>query len=832
MKSLMKAVAACAAMCGFAAVAQAGSLWKYAGGYLTELDAEPGTTAWVLPVSTSGTELTIKSGGTTGTSPDLDFTAPFVDASGNEVAHRVVAIAGDGFYNRKTPKNIVFDENMTTLGSCAFQSCSIVSLTAPNITNMAERAFESASSFTTLNGSTDLVFDKLTKCGGGQFVGASSIKGKVVVGGDAPLAPGDHGNGMFERSGAITEAVIGDGVTRLAQFFFLSRTTLTNVTLGTSMATFAQRCFDGCSGVKRLTFRGGVPSFGNGFNGSWKAYQSCWFVPNNNDSWLAFVADPSKVKFYSQCTTAESNNWIAAWGDYGEPVGLTKVGASNQWIFMPPHTAEAKLLNIAGSPKDMGVSTPAYGTQGDVSDLLPLPCSVSEYGVDGMTLYRSVGHRIETSTDAGWVTEEETAETSFSYDVATAGLQRVVWLFDPVGYQVKVGAFPAECGAVLTNTVPILEGHYPKDSVSEWTVVPAAGAEFVRWYGNVPEDQATNLTIRLTMDGEKTVFPYFKTGWTYFGGSNPYITDGYWRVPVSVSGKNLTTAPSITRLSAVGTMPLDFTKPISDGYQLVALGKNTGFNSPQIIYVSELRLPDTVTTVGEDGFSGAKNMKYVYANGLRTISGHSAFNGCSSLLGFNGRDEADLSRLTTISMALFGSCTSLKRVVLGGKDPVSLAGTTNVGIFEGSGVRDVELGDGVSSTGAFLFYNCSSLTNAVLGAGLASLSDRTFTSCSKLKTLVFRGFPTNNAGSAFPSWSDYQTLFIVPKENAGWQNFAATHVTKWKDLDPTVQAKFSAPGWTKPYGLITSASSSEGLNYPKNQWIVFQSGSGMKLIFQ
>ena len=393
--------------------------------------------------------------------------------------------------------------------------------------------------------------------------------------------------------------------------------------------------------------------------------------------------------------------------------------------------------------------------------------------------------------------------------------------------------YPTNIVNVVIDGADAKDGKYMTGSEVTLAASSPLGCEFVRWYGNVEGVDVEQPSITLTINSDLVLLPYFKTPWTYLSGK---ISDGYWTVPVTASGKDLTTKTGTALISTLLPI-LDFDKPMADEYRLVALGTDTFWGSQ--VYkatLTELRFPDSLTSFGYDSCNGCSKVQNVRIGPNVTSVGTRAFYGCSSLRGFNGTDDVILDGLTQIANAAFSGCSALcGRVVIGGEATCNyVSGNTSAGVFEGcSGVTDVKVGDGVTGLGPYPFASCSSLTNFVLGAGLVSISDRFFMSCAKLKTVEIGGFPVDNHSRCFNNFpSAYGTLFIVPADSADWQGFVATHVTPWKNLDATVKAKFAIPGWRKPYGLITTASSDEGLYYPVNHWIAYKPTVGMMIMIR
>ena len=487
-------------------------------------------------------------------------------------------------------------------------------------------------------------------------------------------------------------------------------------------------------------------------------------------------------------------------------------------------------------------------------------------------------------------------------------------------------------------------------TTATFTASAKDGTAFERWYGDVPEDQATNAQITIFIDGDKRLIPYFKSSWKYANGQ---ITDGYWTLSVSASGTDLTTT-SLVGMTYDFAGILDLAKGVEDGYRLVAAGMNTCYNRPARLKIVELRLPESMTTIGWDSFNGCSNMRDVFigsnvttvdggafagcgrlrgfngtsdiildkvtqigryafagcgsiagkaviggeapvtyinrssktglfencsslkeviaGNGVTTLGdsavascgsltnvtlgtgykhfesffayqdgkladvnyagtietiGANAFLGCSALKRFNGSPDLVFDQLTTVGKGMFGNCSSLTgKAIIGGKQPTAYdAGGEKTGAFELSTIREVIVGDGVTTLGEYPFADAKQLTNVVLGAGIKSLPKLYFMNATGLKKVSFGAYPKGNSGDAFNGIGNYQMLYIVPPRDADWNGFVATNVAPWATLSDDIRAKFAIPGWRKPYGLVTNSVD----NIRATEWIAYKR-SGMMLL--
>ena len=154
-----------------------------------------------------------------------------------------------------------------------------------------------------------------------------------------------------------------------------------------------------------------------------------------------------------------------------------------------------------------------------------------------------------------------------------------------------------------------------------------------------------------------------------------------------------------------------------------------------------VRLPESVTALGEFSLYRCESLKYINTEGLRTV-GRYAFGHCASLteLTFG-------ACLTELGLGALEYCGSMRRLTLpfvggsagenrylgyvfGAEDPGFSGG------FFPSSLREVILLPGCESLGDYAFYECSTLRSVSLGEGLTSIGVRAFSGCSDLRELV------------------------------------------------------------------------------------------------
>ena len=139
---------------------------------------------------------------------------------------------------------------------------------------------------------------------------------------------------------------------------------------------------------------------------------------------------------------------------------------------------------------------------------------------------------------------------------------------------------------------------------------------------------------------------------------------------------------------------------------------------------TEYTIPDNVTTIGENAFSGCSSLTSVTIPDSVTKIGEYAFENCNSLTSVTIPDN-----VTTIGKYAFDDCSSLTSITI--PDSVTKIGNS---AFSGcSSLTSVTIPDNVTTIGEYAFYGCSSLTSVTIPDGVTEIGWYAFLYCSSLQ---------------------------------------------------------------------------------------------------
>jgi hypothetical protein len=223
------------------------------------------------------------------------------------------------------------------------------------------------------------------------------------------------------------------------------------------------------------------------------------------------------------------------------------------------------------------------------------------------------------------------------------------------------------------------------------------------------------------------------------------------------------------------------------------------------VRLTNVTIPDSVTSIGEDAFIGCLNLTNVTipdsvtsigdeafdeCGGLRNVTignrvadiGESAFANCTSLVSVTIPDS-----VTNIGEDAFGSCESLTNVTI----PDSI---TSIGVDAFSwcvSLPNVIIPNSVTDIGAGAFAECICLTSVTIPDGVTNIGDFAFSGCMRLAKAFFQGNAPSvdgSAGSADTSVfaSEAGTLYYVPG-TAGWgRRFGGWPTAPWYQPTPQI----------------------------------------------
>ncbi len=799
MKGLFFCIVSIAAATAFA---EATAYWTYANNTLT--DGE-----WTLKVTGSRDALSVGSPTVKPSHGILDLTKP-IDGGG-----AITAIAANNTFYGSGLVSITMPDTVTEIGYRAFWQ--VTSLKDARLSeNLETIGYQAFYNCTALTNVAPFLPASVTTLGYGAFDTCQNLLSKNLS--------------IAASGGAVTFGLNGSNATQ-----FNNDATITNITLGAGVSLLPNNIFQKCTGVTDVWFMGSKPSIsGNPFTGwSDRIYSGGWWncgqcrfhVPDNDPAWQAWAT--ANVTPWDELADSSAKSFYATrWPDGLVPYGRIATSQSANgligtyhWLcFYTPEETQVgtKDLVVAGSPGEYGAPavSPAYGTYTDIASSpgLPMTLTAPQYAESGSLRYQCTGYVLETFDNMAWTGATTNAladptAPSVTYNPSDAGLRRITWLWEVVGYRLSVADPPELSGGAVTVSGTGNGGFFTPGSTAVVTAT-AGTAAFLRWHGDVPAGHETDTTLQLVMDGPKNLVAEFATDWVYSPGT---VTDGYWTLNVSGSRDALTVGRPTT---TADHGHLDLTKPIVGGGAFAAIG-NGAFQNNAATRVVEL--PDTMTAIGNNAFERNANLVSVSLPAALVSIGDQGFYNCVSL-----REVSPFLPVATVAFGYncFNACEALGGTLsIAAKGAAVRFGASYQGAgshFAGTAITNVTFGAGVTNLPNACFMRCYSLKSVSFGKGLLAIGNQAFYQCGAIREARFTGALPAIADNAFAGWTANQGRLFLPRTEASWDDWLASNATAWNDLPAAAQAAYESawPGERKPAGRTLSTAN------PATQWVL------------
>jgi uncharacterized repeat protein (TIGR02543 family) len=198
-----------------------------------------------------------------------------------------------------------------------------------------------------------------------------------------------------------------------------------------------------------------------------------------------------------------------------------------------------------------------------------------------------------------------------------------------------------------------------------------------------------------------------------------------------------------------------------------------------------ITIPNTVTKIGKNAFSGCKNLKVVKWGDNITEIGEAAFSSCSSLV-----EITIPNQVLSISTATFDNCTSLKIVVL----PENLASIGHGAFRFCVSLSDLHIPDSVQTIEPEAFAYCEGLTSVTIPEGVTYINENTFGFCKNLTSITLPNTLETISMSAFIDCNNLSEInyngnknnWIKINKESSWNSYFQTNTINCLDGEATV----------------------------------------------
>ena len=177
--------------------------------------------------------------------------------------------------------------------------------------------------------------------------------------------------------------------------------------------------------------------------------------------------------------------------------------------------------------------------------------------------------------------------------------------------------------------------------------------------------------------------------------------------------------------------------------------------------VTELVIPDGVTSIGSSAFSGCTGLTSIEISGSVTSIGGGAFQNCTGLTSLEIP-----SSVTSIESSAFSGCTGLTNIsVAAGNAKYDSRDNCNAIIETATnrlvcGCKNTVIPEEITSIGWAAFQNCTGLTSIVIPSSVTRIESYAFRGCTGLTSIEIPSSVTSIEWGAFESCSGLTSVEI------------------------------------------------------------------------
>ena len=579
--------------------------------------------------------------------------------------------------------------SVTSIGGSAFSGCSaLTSVTIPNsVTSIGESAFSNCSNITSIT-----IPNSVTSIGQSAFSGCASL---TSVTWNAKRCNVDGYDLPFDGCSAITTFTFGDEVESIPNYLCYHMDRLTQITIPNSVTSIGEDAFNGCASLTSVTIPNSVTSIGR------RAFCGCSALTSVTIGNSVTIIGDEAFSYCSALTSVTIPNsvTIIKYSAFYGCSALTSVTIGNN-VTSIGQSAFSNCSNITSVTIPNSVtSIGAYAFNG-CSALTHIHCEATtpptlNHNAFGMASFQLVFVPTGTATAYAnaWGNNYTyiDSETEITVHVETAGQLAAAI--------VGQGATPARVTKLtVTGTLNDADFNIIKSNMPRLYNLDLSGISNTTLPNNAFYEKRALLSITLpnglTQISSSAFFYCSALTNVYYNGS---VAD-WCQIDFSDMSSN----------------------PLSNG-------ANFYINNQ---LVTDLVIPDEVTTIKNYAFSGCTSLTSVTIPNSVTSIGYGAFYGCSALTSVTIPNS-----VTSIEEGAFSGCTSLGSVTI----PNSVTSIGEQAFNECSALTSVTIPNSVTSIGSSAFSGCSALTSITIGNKVQNIYSNTFSDCSQLDTITCLG---------------------------------------------------------------------------------------------
>jgi len=660
------------------------------------------------------------------------------------------------FLNGEEIKELIIPNSLTSIGSSAFYGCSgLTSVTIPNsVTYISDKAFSGCSGLTSVNISDlnawcNIKFSRYDSnplyYAHHLYINGNEITNLVI-----PNSVTSIGSSAFYGCSGLTSVTIGNSVTSIGNNAFDSCHGLTSVTIPNSVTSIGSFAFDGCKGLTTIVSEIENPfAIGNDvFYSSGKDIYSTatLMVPEGKKS--AYESTDGWNKFKNIKETVKRTVHVAMAGTLPSYISDIKYQITDLTLTGELNGTDIRFIRqMSGADYEYNsqdterpysdISTPGRLTKLDISNA-KIVSGGEDYYSGQNSSYRTEDNSLSDymfyKCNLMSIIIPNSVRSIDSYAFYNcSGLTSITIpnSVSSIGYQ----AF-RDCSGLTSvtigNSVTMIDGGVFFGCSSLTSIKVESGNEKYDSRNNCNAIIETSSNT-LIAGCKNTIIPNSVTsiGNSAFSGCSGLTSV---TIPNSVTSIGsyafhwcgLTSITIPNSVASIGENPFSFCSltsiKVESGNEKYDSRKNcnaiieTSTNT-LIAGCQNTTMPNNVTSIGEDAFSGCSGLTSVTIPNSVTSIGNYAFYYCSGLTSVTIPKS-----VTSIGESAFYGCRGLTSVTI----PNSVKSISNGAFYCCSGLTSVTIGNSVTSIGGSAFRSCSGLTSVTIPNSVTSIGSYAF----------------------------------------------------------------------------------------------------------
>lgn len=201
----------------------------------------------------------------------------------------------------------------------------------------------------------------------------------------------------------------------------------------------------------------------------------------------------------------------------------------------------------------------------------------------------------------------------------------------------------------------------------------------------------------------------------------------------------------------------------------------------QYYQVTDLIIPNTVTSIGDYQFFGCSFLTEVFIPDSVTSIGAYAFSECKNL------ESIEISNsVTSIASFAFKYCSKLKEVIF--EENIKITSIEEETFYRCKELESIVIPDGVTKIGTSAFEYCENMKSITLPSTLVECSQMAFHYCYRIENIYFKGTITNWCNITFDVW-DANPMYYAKHFNMLDKNNEWFEVTEIRIPDDVTEIK-------------------------------------------